>query len=170
VRAGKPKNVLPTPLSVTLSIIEKTIDNLPPEPGPEHNLTVAGIDSDKDDVRDDVQRYIVMKFPNDEASRLALLDVARAWQFGLIEADIPEAAYKSTKNFFSKYECMLFISRETASDYIVDMRSVLLNTTLRSDAYIRYNNNAAGNNYISPPTKDYYKQRSFDVKALLGEG
>jgi hypothetical protein len=54
---------------------------LPPFPDPaENNKTLAGIDADKDGVRDDVQWWIAEQFQADAAMREAYLQAARAQQ------------------------------------------------------------------------------------------
>ncbi|MEQ1500431.1 MAG: hypothetical protein ABL917_03625 [Parcubacteria group bacterium] len=53
---------------------------LPPDPGEAGKQTLVGIDSDKDGVRDDVQRWIGVEYSNSAESRAALLQHARAHQ------------------------------------------------------------------------------------------
>src|SRR4029077_17545529 len=53
---------------------------LPPDPGATGRATVAGIDSDTDGIRDDVQRYIALAYPDSARTRAALTQTTRAVQ------------------------------------------------------------------------------------------
>jgi hypothetical protein len=57
------RNNLARPLPVTVLV---TVVPLPPDPGEAGKVTLAGIDSDNDGVRDDIQRYIALTYPNSE--------------------------------------------------------------------------------------------------------
>jgi len=48
----------------------------PPDPGNAGKRTLEGIDSDHDGLRDDVQRWIYARYPNDERKRKALRQMA----------------------------------------------------------------------------------------------
>ena len=60
--------------------IPQHLANLPPDPGPAGMQTLEGIDSDKDGVRDDVQRYIVENYGHSERAVMALRNVAKGVQ------------------------------------------------------------------------------------------
>jgi hypothetical protein len=45
---------------------------LPPDPGEAGKATIEGIDSDQDGLRDDIQRYIALTYPDSEKTREAL--------------------------------------------------------------------------------------------------
>lgn len=61
-------------ISVTVPV------DLPPDPGPGGMTTLAGVDSDGDGVRDDVQRYIALTYPNSAQTRAALTQITKAVQ------------------------------------------------------------------------------------------
>jgi len=65
---------LARPLPITLLV---TVVPLPPDPGEAGKVTLEGIDSDGDGVRDDVQRYIALTYPDSEKTRLALTQHAK---------------------------------------------------------------------------------------------
>jgi hypothetical protein len=54
--------------------------NLPPDPGAEGKKTLLGIDTDGDGVRDDIQRYIYLTYPDDKKLRLGLTYYAIEFQ------------------------------------------------------------------------------------------
>ena len=57
--------------------------NYPPDPGQEGRKTLEGIDSDHDGLRDDVQRWIYARYPNDESKRKALRQMALQYQLDM---------------------------------------------------------------------------------------
>ena len=76
---GVLKRALSSPVIVTVDPFR-----LPPDPGEAGKQTLAGVDSDQDGVRDDVQRYIAFKYPQSERTRAALSQAARAFQFEIV--------------------------------------------------------------------------------------
>ncbi len=54
--------------------------NLPPDPGPDADKTVAGIDANHNGIRDDVELAIFKEYPNSAKTRAALLQYALALQ------------------------------------------------------------------------------------------
>jgi hypothetical protein len=76
--AGK---LLPQALGAVLHVAGVGISLLlPPDPGPAGMKTLAGINSDGDGVRDDVQRYISLTYVQSAKERAALTQVAVALQ------------------------------------------------------------------------------------------
>lgn len=57
--------------------IPQHLANLPPDPGPAGKATLEGIDSDKDGVRDDLQRFIVLNWGHSERAVRALTLLAK---------------------------------------------------------------------------------------------
>ena len=59
--------------------------NLPPDPGLEADKTVAGIDANKNGIRDDVELAIFKAYPESAKTRAALLQYALALQMEAIQ-------------------------------------------------------------------------------------
>lgn len=59
--------------------------NLPPDPGAEADKTVAGIDANKNGIRDDVELAIFKEYPNSAKTRAVLLQYALALQMEVIQ-------------------------------------------------------------------------------------
>lgn len=73
--------------------IPRALRNAPPDPGPENDQTLAGIDSNGNGVRDDVERYIAANFAESPAKIVYLLQHARATSaFSAIEMTSPAQA------------------------------------------------------------------------------
>jgi len=73
-----------TNFGLTLTALRLAISTrtfiLPPDPGEAGKQTLEGIDSDKDGLRDDLQREIMFLVPESEKSRMALQQYERAAQ------------------------------------------------------------------------------------------
>ncbi len=59
--------------------------NLPPNPGAEADKTVAGIDANKNGIRDDVELAIFKEYPNSAKTRAVLLQYALALQMEAVQ-------------------------------------------------------------------------------------
>ena len=57
--------------------------NLPPDPGAEADKTIAGIDANKNGIRDDVELAIFREYPNSAKTRAVLLQYALVLQMEL---------------------------------------------------------------------------------------
>lgn len=58
---------------------------LPPDPGAEADKTVAGIDANKNGIRDDVELAIFKEYPNSAKTRAVLLQYALALQMEVVQ-------------------------------------------------------------------------------------
>lgn len=59
--------------------------NLPPDPGAEADKTIAGIDANKNGIRDDVELAIFKQYPNSAKTRAVLLQYALALQMEAVQ-------------------------------------------------------------------------------------
>ena len=134
--------------------------DLPPEPDPKiNNSTLLGIDTNNNDVRDDVERWIyktykdkhpihidiamqaaraykkVLKTPEKAKEIHPILD-ARAWC---------EGYYKIYAKYFNE---PLLVSQDVATKYF--RKKIYFNTKERMDAYIQYDTLLSGDTYSTP--------------------
>jgi hypothetical protein len=77
----------PSPDMIPVDELDRLFPNLPPDPGEAGKQTLEGIDADGDGVRDDVQRWIYRRYPNDELKRKAMLRYAKALQASIVNVD-----------------------------------------------------------------------------------
>ena len=59
--------------------------NLPPDPGPDADKTIAGIDANQNGIRDDVELAIFKQYPASAKTRAVLLQYALALQMEVIQ-------------------------------------------------------------------------------------
>jgi len=134
--------------------------NLPPDPGAAGKLTLAGIDSDNDGVRDDVQRWIVMTYPNSQKTRAALIQMAKATQVILINANNVANARSYSLDEGRASDCISYIRKQVlgvgnSDAYNVkrEMDAIYLNTYSRTKAYLQYDARLSGMFFSVPIDK-----------------
>lgn len=146
----------------------RLISQLPPEPGPENNRTLAGVDSDGDGVRDDIQRYILLNYEDDEAMRLVLLQTANVNQLKLTQAHDKEASRMNAIRSLRAIECSMYIGGEEAFKDTNKVTAMQINTRERSKAYDLFHQQIAGAITMGKSYKEYYKSCTFDVRTVMG--
>ncbi len=131
----------PTPTATNTPV---TI-NLPPDPGDAGKVTLQGIDSDSDGVRDDVQISIIERYPNDEEKQAALKQEAKALQEAVIAGDSADTntIIQAAKSIINSVDCM-HTRMEDPSSEISFLEDEVINTSERSAAYIRFNEALSG--------------------------
>lgn len=110
---------------------------LPPDPGPAGMATLAGIDSNGNHVRDDIERYIALTYPanNDAPARAALTQYTKAVQVSLLEAADPIASKIHANERIKALHCLLAKRPTDAETIFTALRDAILNTDARTNAY-----------------------------------
>lgn len=171
---GQPQKTVAKPLPINLTITKFVNRGLPPDPGVAGKQTLLGIDSDGDGVRDDVQRYIALTYPNEPKVRAALTQFANQYQGLLPQAGDRDAAYNHAVKLSRHLDCLGGIKREEGKDAVdtieisAALRAVILNTRQRSLAYIKFSDNLGGQIIRGIPLKEWKNSCAFDVDAIGG--
>ena len=164
--------LLAEPLPVSLSI-ETTDDGLPPDPGEAGKATLAGIDSDKDGIRDDVQRYIELTYSGDENInvRKALRQNAEGFQLELLASSNKEESVWLLHDRERDGYCLTGVvgGADAAFDVGSALQAQILNTELRSRAWIAFNRHIGGEFGSNVYPWEYLTQCDFDVNQTGGE-
>jgi hypothetical protein len=137
VKSGGPSTATyAQPLPTTVVVHNQYV---PPDPGPANNETIAGIDSDGDGVRDDIDRYAVLTYLASPITGAAVLQFARTAQSFLTSPSIAtvEANMRSIV-------CLFGIDSRNARGTTNDLRSRLLNTSGRLRAWDTANKVVSG--------------------------
>jgi hypothetical protein len=130
------RNNLARPLPVTVLV---TVVPLPPDPGEAGKATLAGIDSDNDGVRDDIQRYIALTYPSSEKTRAGLTQLAVANQDLIMNSNAPEATLLNIVSRRHRAQaCMNYVGGGPTNTLALqrDLRAQILNTKQRSLAFV----------------------------------
>lgn len=118
--------------------------NLPPDPGPAGEATLAGIDSDNDGVRDDVQRWIAINYPSSQKIRAALVQDTKAMQRIVLDAADPIKSYNDALEDNRATQCLSYIRPNDFYRILAEHKAVFLNTHLRSRAWLQADHNLSG--------------------------
>ncbi len=156
-----------TPLETTTDDIVDD-SGLPPDPGKAGKATLAGIDSDDDGLRDDVQRYIVLTYQDSEKTRAALTQEAQMMQNALLDAGNKEKSIRHGEESGRSSACLSYVlgsleAKRAARD---KLNSIILNTDERNYAYFAYNEQLGGEVFFSVPYNERVSACEFDVVSL----
>ncbi len=170
----------PSGVSDSEQVMYSVID-LPPDPGEAGKATLLGIDSDNDGVRDDIQRYIALTYPDSAKKRAALRQDAKAMNDALEDADDKRASINNAYKMNRAQECGDFIwenfggpadplEKEIRFMEVVNERKKLLarflNTQERSSIYLDFDAQLGGEVFSTTPLELEYRSCEFDPDAL----
>ena len=144
------------------------IPGLPPNPGEAGKATLAGIDSDHDGVRDDVQRYIATTYPNSAKTRAALTQIAKVMQAALLDATDKEKSILHAEESDRSITCLVYVagSVSTERQLRLALMPVALNTDARNKAYFMYDDQLGGQVFSGTPYDQRAAACDFNVAAL----
>lgn len=138
---------------------------LPPDPGEAGKQTLAGIDSDHDGVRDDVQRYIALTYPDSAKTRAALTQDAKVVQSELLDANSKQLSMQHSDEDDKASACLNYlVGLDNSITMQKNLESVILNTDDRSRAYFKYDDQLGGEVFSLLPDEPSYC--NFDINAV----
>lgn len=108
---------------------------LPPDPGSAGLLTLAGVDSDGDGVRDDVQRFIALTYADSAKVQAAATQIARSYLSQLVDASNAALSEIASRSTLYAIDCLYYTSSATAPQLLNQIEAQVLNTSQRLDAY-----------------------------------
>jgi len=129
--------------------------NLPPDPGDAGKATLEGIDSDGDGVRDDVQRWIAITYPDSEKTRAALTQRTKTMQQFVLAASDPTASINLAVKMGKDRSCLAYIRSQDFYDIAIEQKAIFLNTYERSKAWLTADKHLSGHMFSGLP----YSQR-----------
>lgn len=133
--------------------VPQHLANLPPDPGAAGMLTLEGIDSDRDGVRDDVQRFIAENWGHSERAVVSLMNMAKITQAQLLSADTidREGAKKLGDEGMRQVSCVALSDEKLVWDQaVVKVGSQIRNTPERIAKMFKFEVMAANQVYELP--------------------
>lgn len=142
--------------------------NLPADPGAAGMATLAGIDSDGDGIRDDVQRWIVMTYPNSQKTRASLRQLAQDYQRFILNAASPTQIYDAARLMGKTSSCLSYILPvgQFISTVAGNLRGKMLNTYARSKAFLQADGHLSGRMYKGLSYENRKQGCSFNPDAM----
>ncbi len=109
---------------------------LPPDPGEAGKQTLEGIDSDRDGVRDDVQRYIQLTYPDSARTRAGLSQYASSLD-AFLRSAIGGDPTTASQALTAAIDCATISTLGPSRIELATVKATVLNTRARSQAFIR---------------------------------
>jgi hypothetical protein len=130
-----------------------------PLPNPKINdKTVAGVDSDGDGIRDDIQRWINEDFSSQPKIKMAVKQMAMGMQLDLLSATDKALSLVTSRKVLSDMDCLNFIVGIDEQIKIrKELESKMLNTKERHYAEIKSNANFSGQSFTVPIAEEDQK-------------
>jgi len=126
--------------------------SLPPDPGPAGMITLQGIDSDNDGVRDDIQRFIALSFPSSAKVRAALTQITVAAQSLILDSTNAQNAEADMVNLNRGLECSAAtVGVAETLKMFAALRGQIVNTLPRLQAYFAAEAQFSGHTYTLTP-------------------
>lgn len=120
-----------------------------------NDKTVAGIDSDGDGVRDDIQRWINETYSSQPKVKMAMREIAMGRQLDLLSVANREQSILVSKKVLDNDNCLYsIIGIDAGANIVRELKSKLLNTKDRLYAEIKANANFSGQSYRLPHTPE----------------
>lgn len=149
--------------------IPQHMANLPPDPGGAGKATIDGIDSDKDGVRDDVQRFIHETWPDSERARRVLYLIAKDKQLAVHHGgDLSkEETRKFMPEIMSRAICYVRAGEALHQQSAMEaVQNKVLNTPERWARAADFNYQLAHSTYDLPNFETVAAACGFDPEAL----
>lgn len=120
-----------------------------------NDKTIAGVDSDADGIRDDIQRWINEDFADKPKVKMAMKQIAMGMQLALISAPNKIQSIIATRKVLNDMDCLNYV---VGIDMQIKVRKTLeskmLNTKDRHYAKIMANDNFSGQNFTVPMAEE----------------
>lgn len=129
--------------------------NLPPDPGEAGKQTLAGIDSDRDGLRDDLQRYIFFNYQSSPSTMETLKQTARTVQSAILDSASHALSLDHANDLVRAAECLHTLRSADADVVATSLLAEALNTEQRGLAYLQYNEQLAGATFPLRPVDQW---------------
>lgn len=136
-------------------------DGIVPDPGPGNDRTLAGIDSNHDGVRDDVERLIEINFAGSPDSIAALRQGARAMQRALVDTATGGPVASDADDSARALECVMAVRPSDGARYYLELVAEMVDTDLRLDRYLDFNEALSGLSFTSEDPERWLTSCSF---------
>lgn len=166
IRSGAVQNNLAKPLPIAITVAEGLDGELPPDPGKEGKQTLTGIDSDGDGLRDDIQRYIYLTYPDQPNVKNALRQLSLTFQKTL-DPEREVGTGRSIANEMSlDIDCLSYFVDEGFYEMGMRHKAEVLNTYDRTRQYLAYDKELSGGIFSGSdlPYAERYKHCEFEIQ------
>lgn len=123
-----------------------------------NDKTVAGVDSDGDGIRDDIQRWINEKYATQPKVKMTMKQMAMGMQLALLSVANKEQSIVTSKKYLNDLTCAFYtVGVDAAAKLKRELKSKILNTKDRHYADIKVSANFSGQSHDLPSTPEEEK-------------
>jgi hypothetical protein len=140
-------------------------DGLPPDPGVGGLTTLAGVDTDRDGIRDDLQRYIVQTYGSSAVSVSALKQAVKTVQSAVLDAASASPSIDHANQMLRDLECLSAVRPADGAKVHKGLVARALNTEARGLAFLRYSDQLGGQAFPLQQPDDWRTSCGFPVNA-----
>ena len=108
---------------------------LPPDPGDKGKTTLAGIDSNQNGLRDDIERFIEENSSGNKYLKKLLYVYGQGLQRFILESEDREKTIANNKSFSQAFDCVSRPGRDNQTDLFIEVRERQINTPDRKKAF-----------------------------------
>lgn len=146
------------PAKITLESVPMILDPTQVPPAPDQAMndsTVAGVDTNNNGIRDDVERWIAQTYPTSAKMRAAIAQMALNSQKELTTPNLSkDAAYEIGLEGMDAVKCSRSSSKASGAKWsIKDYMAVMYNTRARLSALMHFQN-TVGSRVFKVPQED----------------
>jgi hypothetical protein len=154
--------------SLLVKILGTPTFQLPPDPGPDGDATLEGIDSNNNGIRDDIERWIYLTYPESEKLRRALIQEYYPMQNMIIHGHQQDrdAVYNDMDAMQRSSECHYYVNPESPHIIAKELEALIVNTDERFYAYMEASRILGGGNFSRRPMPDWKHSCNFNPDEL----
>ncbi|HEX5716065.1 MAG TPA: hypothetical protein VF179_07900 [Thermoanaerobaculia bacterium] len=164
-----PPNTPFAPIQDTEAFGTCTTSGLPPDPGAAGRLNPAGVDSDRDGVRDDLQRFIALSHPGSPAAIQALRQAAKTIQAVIRDSNSRPLSLDHSNQMLRDLECLSSIRPQDAHLISGELMAAALNTEQRGLRYLQFDSHLEGEALPLRDRSQWGLSCQFPLAAATGE-
>jgi len=127
--------------------------NLPPDPGAAGDATLEGVDVNDNGIRDDIERWIYMTYPNSEKLRMALIQEYYSLQNMIIHGyqRNRDAVYDDMTALQRSIECLYYTHIDRPDKISNELKARIINTDERFYGHIESSRLLGGGTFPGRP-------------------
>lgn len=142
---------------------------LPPDPGPAGDATLAGVDVNGNGIRDDIERWIYLTYPDSEKMRRALIQEYYPLQNMIIHGHKQDrdAVYNDMDALSRSGECLNYVHPDNSHMISAEIKARIVNTDERFLGYMESSRLLGGGSFSGRHPSKWKTSCTFDPDALM---
>ena len=151
-----------------VQVLGAPIFQLPPDPGPAGDATLEGVDSNGNGIRDDIERWIYLTYPDSEKLRRALIQEYYPLQNMIIHGQQQnrDAVDDDMYALQRAIECLYYVHSNKPHKISAELKARIVNTDERVYSYLKSSELLGGGTFSSRHPSDRKSSCNFDVDII----